>query len=67
MLTPVRIPLVAGKKMANIWKKSPLGPLQSGNRFAKKISPGDGQQTSLLFSNNVKSHNITSGQISCNT
>lgn len=56
MLTPVRIPLVAGKKMANILKKLPSGPLQSGTRFAMKVSPGDGQQNSLLFSDISRKH-----------
>lgn len=50
MLTPVKIPLVAGKKMANIWKKVPLGPLQSGTRLATNILPQHTQHKSLLFS-----------------
>lgn len=40
MFAPARIPMADGKKMANIPKKSPFGPLQSGKRFSKKISPG---------------------------
>lgn len=40
MFAPARIPMADGKKMANIRKKSPSGPLQFGRRFSKKISPG---------------------------
>lgn len=39
MLAPARIPMADGKNIANILKKLPSGPLQSGNRFSKKISP----------------------------
>lgn len=41
MLAPDRMPMVEGKKMANIWKKLPSGPLQSGVKFEMKISPSD--------------------------
>lgn len=39
MLAPERMPMAEGKKMANIWKKLPSGPLQFGFRLSKKISP----------------------------
>ncbi len=40
MLTPDRIPVAAGKKMANILKKYPFGPRKEGNRLSTKISAG---------------------------
>lgn len=48
MLAPERMPMAEGKKMANIWKKLPSGPLQFGFRFSMKISPGDREQQRLL-------------------
>lgn len=51
MLAPDRMPIVEGKKMANILKKSPSGPLQSGFRFDMRISPGDRQQKTLSLIN----------------
>ena len=47
MFAPDRMPIVEGKKMANIWKKLPSGPLQSGFRFDIRISTGDREQKIL--------------------
>lgn len=53
MLTPDRMPVQAGKNIANILKKFPWDPLQLGNRFSTKISPA-GTQLSLTKTNLLK-------------
>lgn len=71
MLAPARIPMADGKKIANILKKLPSGPLQSGNRFSKKISPTKTnccqkifvkQDTELALLNRAKKHESASSE-----
>ena len=52
MLAPARIPVAAGKNMANI-EKNVSSSLKSGPRFSKKMAPVGGESQTNLKSNTV--------------